>query len=101
MFICINWTEFISNTITRLFFFAFPKNGAGAALKSRLRLSAPTDQKIESGTGSGAALKMAAPDGSGSNSGSATLHKRQWNDIIIIIIIIIKILFLLSDLGEI
>ena len=34
-------------------FFAFPKDAAGAALKGRLLLSAPTEQK--NGNGSGAA----------------------------------------------
>ena len=44
--------------------FRFPKNPAGAraAIKMRLRLSSPTLQKI--GSGSGAASKLAAPDGS-------------------------------------
>ena len=48
-------------TKTRLSFFAFLTDpaGAGAAFKSRLWLSAPTDQKI--GSGSGAALKIEAP----------------------------------------
>ena len=40
---------------------AFLKVAAGAGLKRQLRLSAPTNQIIESVTGSGAALKMAAP----------------------------------------
>ena len=40
------------------------KDAARAALKIRLRLSAPTDKKLGSGTGSGAALKMAGPGGS-------------------------------------
>ena len=47
------------NTRTRLFFSAFRKDEDGAALRSRFRLSAPTDQKI--GYGSEAALKTAAP----------------------------------------
>ena len=41
----------------RPFFFAFLKDAAGAALKGRLRLSAPTYKKV----GTGTALKMAAP----------------------------------------
>ena len=44
------------NTKTRLLFFAFSKDAVEAVLQRRLRLSAPTDQKI----GSGAALKMTA-----------------------------------------
>ena len=47
------------NTKIRFLFLAFLKVAAG--LKRQLRLSAPTDQIIESDTGSGAALKMAAP----------------------------------------
>ena len=38
-------------------------SGAVAALQSRLRLSAPTNQKIGSATGYGAALKTVAPGG--------------------------------------
>ena len=49
------------NTKIRFLFLAFLKVAAGAGLKRQLRLSAPTDQIIESDTGSGAALKMAAP----------------------------------------
>ena len=44
--------------------FRFPKIQARAAIKMRLRLSSPTLQKI--GSGSGAASKLAAPDGSSS-----------------------------------
>ena len=44
IFIFINWTEFILNTRTRLLCFTFLKDTAGAALKSRLRLSVPTDK---------------------------------------------------------
>ena len=52
-------TEFIPvlNARTRLLL----QDTAGAALKSRLRLSALTDKKIGSGIYSGHALKMAAP----------------------------------------
>ena len=35
---------------TMLFYFAFLKDAAGAAFKKRLRLSAPTDQTIDSGS---------------------------------------------------
>ena len=48
------------DTRTRLFFFACLKDAAGAALKN----AAPTKKKI----GSGAALKVAAPGGSGSTT---------------------------------
>ena len=50
------------DTRTRLFFFACLKYAAGAALKNAA--PAPTKKKI--GSGSGAALKVAAPGGSGS-----------------------------------
>ena len=48
--------EFMINTRRRIFWFAFPVNPVGAALKKSL-LSAPTYQKNVSG----AALKLAAP----------------------------------------
>ena len=47
----------------KIFLFAFLKDPVGATFKRRFRLSATTDQKI--GSGSGAALKLAAPGGSG------------------------------------
>ena len=49
----MNLIKFMLNTRTRLFLFAF-LNGAAVFLR-RLRLSAPTNQKI--GSGSVAALK--------------------------------------------
>ena len=52
------------DTRTRLFFFACLKDAAGAALK-KAALSPGSEQK-KIGFGSGAALKVAAPGGSGS-----------------------------------
>ena len=51
-------------TITRFFIFACIIGAAGAALKRRVRFSAPTNKKI--GSGSGTALKVVA------------LAPRQW-----------------------
>ena len=48
------------DTKTRVSFFSYLTGAAGAALIWRLRLTAPTYKKI--GSGSGAALKVAAPD---------------------------------------
>ena len=52
------------DTRTRLFFFACLKDAAGAALKNAA--SAPGSDQKKIGSGSGAALKVAAPGGSGS-----------------------------------
>ena len=52
------------DTRTRLFFFACLKDAAGAALKNAAPAPGSDQKKI--GSGSGAALKVAAPGGSGS-----------------------------------
>ena len=52
------------DTRTRLFFFACLKDAAGAALKNAAPAPGSDQKKI--GSGSGAALKVATPGGSGS-----------------------------------
>ena len=59
---------------TRLSFFACQKDAAGAALKKRLRLSAPANKKI----GSGSTLKVAASGGSSSTLKVAAPARQHW-----------------------
>ena len=50
------------------------------------RLSDPTDHKIGSSSGSRAALKTAAPDGSGSGSAALAILVDAWRSLVILLL---------------